>query len=109
MFVVDSADKPEVESPFQGVGRKGLVWGERMLFTQIIMRQDSVVERHDHPYEQMGYCIEGAIELEVEDEKAVCGAGSAWTIPSGARHAARALEDSLLVEAFSPPRDDYKD
>jgi quercetin dioxygenase-like cupin family protein len=109
MFVVDSADKPEVESPFPGVGRKSLVWGERMLLTQIIMRQDSVVERHDHPYEQMGYCIQGAIELEVGDEKAICRAGSAWTIPAGASHAATGLENSILVEAFSPPRDDYKD
>jgi len=109
MFVVDSADKPEVESPFLGVGRKNLVWGECMLFTQIIMRQESVVERHNHPYEQMGYCIQGAIELEVEDEKRICRAGFAWTIPSGVRHAATALENSILVEAFSPPRDDYKD
>ena len=109
MFVVDSKDKPEVESPFPGVARKNLVWGERMLFTQIIMRASSVVEEHDHPYEQMGYCIDGAIELKVGDEKHICRSGSAWSIPSGARHAAVALENSVLVEAFSPPRDDYKD
>ena len=109
MFVVSASDKPEVETPFPGVTRKGLVWGERMLITQIILRSGSVVSKHAHPYEQMGYCIRGAIELEVEGQKAVCRAGSAWSIPADAKHAARGLENSLLVEMFSPPRDDYKD
>lgn len=109
MFVVDAGQKPEVKSPFPGVTRKNLVWGERMLLTQIIMRSGSVVAAHDHPYEQMGYCITGAIELQVGSEKRVCRAGTAWSIPSGAEHAAVALENSVLVEAFSPPRDDYKD
>jgi len=109
MFVVNAKDKPEVPSPFKGVTRKNLVWGERMLITQIIMRAGSVVDEHAHPYEQMGYCVKGAIELEVEGEKQVCREGAAWSIPSGAKHAASGLENSILVEAFSPPRDDYKD
>tara|TARA_B100001123_G_C15072195_1_gene932071 strand:- start:552 stop:881 length:330 start_codon:yes stop_codon:yes gene_type:complete len=109
MLFRNSADKDPVQTPFDGVMRNTLVWGEKTLLMQISIENGAVVTMHDHPHEQVGYCIKGCIELEIEGEIQTCPAGSAWVIPGGAKHEARALEDSLLIELFSPPREDYKD
>ena len=103
---IDSSEAKPVDSPFPGVELKIMVHGERMMLNQVHVEAGGCVTMHNHPNEQIGYCVSGAIELEVEGEKKVCRAGSAWIIPGGANHEATAIEPSILVEAFSPIRSD---
>jgi len=67
----------------------------------------SVIPAHDHPHEQTGLLLSGRIVLTIDglDHEAVPGDG--WCIGSGVPHAARAIEDSVVVEVFSPVREDY--
>lgn len=103
---IHSSDAKSVDSPFSGVELKILVHGDRMMLNQVHVEAGGCVTMHNHPNEQIGYCVQGAIELEVEGERRVCRAGSAWIIPGGANHEATAIEPSVLIEAFSPIRSD---
>ena len=103
---VHSSDAKQLKSAFEGAQLKLMVYGERMMLNHVELEAGACVTMHNHPNEQIGYCVSGAVELEVEGEKRVCRAGSAWIIPGGANHEATAIEPSVLVEAFSPLRED---
>lgn len=101
-------DRPIIDMG-DGVQRRTMVWGDRMLLAEIHMEAGGTVPRHDHVYEQIGYCISGSLELDVGDDTTVVTANTSWVIPGNAPHGARALEPSFVIEIWNPARDDYKD
>lgn len=103
MNVTHVLDVPEEESRSPGVTRKLLALGERMQSLQLIMRVGAESTRHRHGREQISYCLAGAIEVEIDGETAICRAGSTWQVPGGTWHGARAIENSVVLETFSPP------
>ena len=108
MSINHRSERPIVDMG-DGVQRRTMVWGERMLLAEIHFETGGAVPRHDHVYEQIGYCISGSLELDVGDDTTVVKANTSWVIPGGAPHAARALEPSFVIEIWNPARDDYKD
>ncbi|HEV8632915.1 MAG TPA: cupin domain-containing protein [Chloroflexota bacterium] len=100
------ASTPPVELP-GGVLRRTLVWGERLLFVEFRVPQGAGVPRHNHPHEQVGYVVSGRLEFAVGDDERVLGPGDAYVIPSDVPHHSRALEDSVVIDVFSPVREDY--
>lgn len=103
MSITHALDLPEEESRFPGVTRKPLALGERMQALQLIMRVSSESTRHRHGREQISHCLSGALEVEIDGETTICRAGSTWLVPGGVEHGARALENSIVLETFSPP------
>jgi len=99
----DSGYQPALE----GIERKTLVYGQRMLMTEFRLRKGSILPRHSHPHEQAGSLVHGRIRLSIGSEEFEAGPGDSWCIPGGMEHEATILEDSLAVEVFSPIRDDY--
>lgn len=91
----------------EGVELKALAWGDRTLLTEVRLAKGAVVPMHSHPHEQTGYLISGRLEFDVTGEITVAGPGDSWSLAGDVKHAARALEDTVLVEAFSPVREDY--
>lgn len=89
-----------------------LVTGERMMLAQVWLEKGCVVPRHSHENEQLTYIVEGALRFwlgENGSEVVDVGAGEVLHIPSGLPHKAEALEDTLDVDIFSPPRSDWLD
>lgn len=89
-----------------------LVWGERMMIAQVVLDKGSVVPKHAHENEQITYILEGALRFwigEDGEEELVVRAGEILYIPSNVPHKAEALEDTLDVDVFSPPRQDWLD
>jgi quercetin dioxygenase-like cupin family protein len=87
-----------------------LVTGERMMLAHVYLKKGCVVPRHSHENEQLTYVLEGALHFwlgEDESEEVVVRAGEVLTIPSNLPHKALALEDTLDVDIFSPPREDW--
>jgi quercetin dioxygenase-like cupin family protein len=87
-----------------------LITGERMMLAQVFLKKGCIVPRHQHENEQLTYIIEGALRLWVgEDLEQVYDlhAGCVLHIPSNVPHKAEALEDTLDVDVFSPPRQDW--
>ena len=89
-----------------------LITGERMMLAQVYLKKGCLVPRHSHENEQLTYVLEGALHFwlgEDEKEEVVVRAGEVLTIPSNLPHKALALEDTLDVDVFSPPRQDWLD
>jgi len=93
--------------PLDGIQRKTLVYGESTLMTEFKLSQGSVVPMHSHPHEQSGYLVSGRVKFSVGSETFECSPGDSWCILGDQEHGAEALEDSVLVEVFSPVREDY--
>lgn len=90
-----------------GITRKTLVHGERTLLSRFHLAADSQLPRHSHPNEQTGYMITGHMRLTIGDVMYEILPGDAWNIPAGLEHHAEVLEDSVVIEVFSPLRQDY--
>ena len=93
------------------IGRK-LITGERMMIAQVFLDEGAVVPMHSHDNEQLTYILEGALRFWIgEDgsEELVVKAGEVLYIPSNVPHMAEALEDTLDVDIFCPPRQDWLD
>jgi quercetin dioxygenase-like cupin family protein len=88
-----------------------LVTGERIMLAHVYLKKGCLVPRHFHENEQMSYVLEGALRFWIgEDEKEeLVLAGEVLTIPSNLPHKALALEDTLSVDVFCPPRQDWLD
>ncbi len=87
-----------------------LVTGERMMIAHVYLKKGVDVPRHSHENEQLTYILEGALQLwfGANDERGlVVRAGEVIIIPSHLPHRALALEDTLDVDVFSPPRQDW--
>jgi quercetin dioxygenase-like cupin family protein len=89
-----------------------LVVGERMMLAHVYLKKGAVVPRHAHDNEQLTYLLEGALRFSIgEDgaEQIILRAGEVLVIPSNVPHEAEALEDTLDVDVFCPPRQDWLD
>ncbi len=89
-----------------------LITGERMMLTHVYLKKGCIVPKHFHENEQLTYVLEGALRFwlgEDQKDERVIRAGEVLVIPSNLPHKAEALEDTLDVDVFSPPRQDWLD
>jgi quercetin dioxygenase-like cupin family protein len=87
-----------------------LITGDAMMLAQVFLKKGCVVPRHQHHNEQFTFIVEGALRFfigEDEAEEVVVRAGEVLHIPSNVWHKAEALEDTLDMDIFSPPREDW--
>ena len=89
-----------------------LISTERMMLAHVYLEKGCVVPKHDHENEQLTYILEGAMRFwlgEDESEVVDVAAGEVLHIPSYVPHRAEALEATLDVDIFCPPRADWLD
>jgi quercetin dioxygenase-like cupin family protein len=87
-----------------------LITGDRVMLAHVYLKKGCVVPRHAHENEQFTYILEGALQFLVGEDGAreiVVRAGEVLHLPGNVPHEARALEDTLDVDVFSPPRQDW--
>ena len=93
------------------ISRK-VISGQKAMVAQVFLKKDAVVPEHHHESEQITYILEGGLRFWIgADEAQVIDvlAGEVLHIPSHVPHKAEALEDTLDVDVFSPPRQDWLD
>ena len=89
-----------------------LITGDRMMLAHVYLKKGCIVPKHQHENEQLTYILSGALRFwigEDQKEEVVVRAGEVLHIPSNVPHKAEALEDTLDVDVFSPPRQDWLD
>ncbi len=89
-----------------------LITADRMMLAHVYLKKGAIVPQHSHENEQLTYILEGALRFWIgDDESEVIDvrAGEVLVIPSHVKHKAEALEDTLDVDIFSPPRQDWLD
>jgi quercetin dioxygenase-like cupin family protein len=87
-----------------------LITGERVMLAHVYLKKGCIVPKHSHENEQITYILEGALRFKLgEDQKEeiTVSAGEVLHIPSNLPHEAEAVEDTLDVDVFSPPRADW--
>lgn len=87
-----------------------LITAERMMLAQVYLKKGCIVPKHQHENEQLTYILEGALRFWIGDDgkqEIVVKAGEVLHIPSNIAHRAQALDDTLDVDVFSPPRWDW--
>ncbi len=90
-----------------GIRMKTLVHGDKTLFSEFHMDAGSTLPDHSHPHEQTGYLVSGRMRLITGEEVLEAEPGDSWCVPGNARHRAEILEDALVIEVFSPVREEY--
>lgn len=91
----------------RGVHLKTLVYGEQTLLTEVKLEKGAVIPPHSHPHEQTGYLVSGHMDFLVDGEHYIAQPGDSWNIAGSLEHGATAIEESVVVEVFSPVREDY--
>lgn len=94
----------------KGTITRRLVTGERMMIAHVYFKKGDDVPRHSHENEQITYILDGVLRFwfGAHDEREITvRAGEVIVIPSNVPHRALALEDTLDVDIFSPPRQDW--
>lgn len=89
-----------------------LITGDRMMLAHVYLEKGCIVPKHSHENEQLTYILQGALHFRIgedEQEEVTVRAGEVLVIPSNVPHTAEALEDTLDVDIFSPPRQDWID
>ncbi len=98
--------------PLKGGLSRRLITGERMMIAHVYLKKGAEVPRHSHENEQITYILEGALQFWLganETQVLTVRAGEVLVIPSNLPHRALALEDTLDVDVFNPPRQDWLD
>jgi quercetin dioxygenase-like cupin family protein len=99
------------EAVADGISRR-YINGDDMMLTQIHLRKGALVAKHFHPNEQFTYVLQGALRFWIGEDGADVHdvrAGEVLHIPSNVPHRVEALEDTIDIDVFSPPRQDWLD
>ena len=83
------------------------VAGERSMLARIILRKGSIVPQHSHDNEQITYVLDGVLKFIIEGKELIVRSGEILVIPSNLPHSAEALEDTVDLDIFCPPREDW--
>ncbi len=106
MPFIDINIQPE-KQVFDGVTIR-TIHGEKLMMSYVHLQPHSTVTEHSHLHEQMGIVLEGTFELTIDRESRTLKKGDTYLIPSHIKHSAKAFDTTAIVlDIFSPPREDY--
>ncbi len=84
-------------------------WGGTLMANLVTIEPNRPVPLHQHPNEQLGIMLEGAMELTIGDETRILRPGDAYAVPPDLPHSARTLDEGCVVlDIFTPVREDYR-
>lgn len=87
--------------------QRQMVWGQEIMLARVLLKKGCIVPEHSHHNEQLTYIVEGALKFYIDGKEIVVHAGEVLCIPSNMPHKAEALEDTVDLDVFSPPRADW--
>jgi unsaturated pyranuronate lyase len=90
-----------------GVKIKTLSYGDKTLLSEFKIGQGVSLPKHHHACEQTGYLVSGSMLLTIDSETFEVSPGDSWSIQSDIIHSAAATSDSVIIEVFSPVREEY--
>ena len=91
-----------------GLIRRTLAEGPSMMICEFIFDAHVTVPIHSHPHEQVGYIVEGRVEMSIDGEKFELRNGDTYVASPNVPHGAYTLEPTMLVDTFNPAREEYR-
>ncbi|MCC7261943.1 MAG: cupin domain-containing protein [Candidatus Latescibacteria bacterium] len=90
--------------------QSGLVAGQQLMLSFLVMEPGSRVPEHSHPHEQAGLMLAGRLRFRIGGEERVLEPGDAFLVPPDMVHSGEVLEGpARVLDIFSPPREDYRE
>ncbi|HEX7057103.1 MAG TPA: cupin domain-containing protein [Bacilli bacterium] len=80
--------------------------GANIMMMEVHFAPGAEGTEHSHPHEQLSYCLKGKLQFRIDGVSRLVQAGDTVIIPSGLRHGVKALEESILLDVFTPLRED---
>jgi len=87
--------------------QRHFVVGQNIMLARVLLKKGCVVPEHSHPNEQVTYILEGALKFWIDGKEIVVSEGEVLTIPAHMPHKAEALADTVDLDVFNPPREDW--
>jgi quercetin dioxygenase-like cupin family protein len=84
-----------------------IVTGDSLMLSRVLLKKGCIVPEHSHLNEQLTYILEGALKFTIDGREIVVNAGEVLCIPPHMPHKAEALEDTVDLDVFYPPRQDW--
>src|SRR5713226_10599722 len=81
-----------------------MITGQNLMLARVLLKKGSIVPEHSHENEQLTYIVEGALKFWIDGKEIVVRAGEVLCIPSNMPHKAEAVEDTVDMDVFYPPR-----
>lgn len=91
----------------EGITMRSLAIESKTILCEFKLEKGSNIPPHHHPCEQTGYLISGKLNFRIENKWFLAESGDSWSIPENAEHEVEILENSVVLELFSPIRPDY--
>jgi quercetin dioxygenase-like cupin family protein len=104
-FIKNSEVKHEEIAP--GVTRQIMGYMSDLMVIRVHFGQDASFPVHSHPHQQITHIIEGKFKAFIDGETAVLGPGDSYVVPGNTPHAVESLGSGVLIDVFSPKRDDF--
>lgn len=97
----------EPREVFPGATRKVLAHSGGLMTVEMRFRAGTQVPEHAHPHEQVSYVVSGKIELSLNGHKEIIGCGDSFYAAPGVLHGVLFLEESMVLDTFTPQREDF--
>jgi len=95
------------EEVWPGITRKVIAYDDRLMLVKVKFDKGTVAPVHHHPHSQSSYIESGRFEVILGNEKKILKAGDGMYVPPDVLHSVIALEEGIVVDAFSPHREDF--
>jgi quercetin dioxygenase-like cupin family protein len=97
-------------TPEAGMIRQVLAHNDQLMLVRHYFEKDWVGARHSHPHHQLVYVVKGLLRVDIDGKKTFdVAAGDSFVVDGGVEHQASALEDSEVLDVFTPVREEYRD
>ena len=90
-----------------GTSRRILTWNDQLMAVEVAFETGAVGSEHTHPHTQCSYVLSGRFSYSVEGEAVELGVGDSIVVPSGLPHGTVCLEKGVLLDVFTPLREDF--
>ena len=102
-----SASDMPVEPAAPGMTRQVMGFDPSLLVARVTFDEGAIGEMHDHPHSQVTYVESGTFDVTIGDETRTLGGGDSFYVPPHVRHGAVCTEPGVLLDVFSPVREDF--
>jgi len=95
------------EKPTEGITRQIMGYDGQIMLVKVIFEKGAIGYLHQHIHSQSTYIISGKFEVNINDEKKILEAGDGFYIEPNTPHGTMCIESGVLIDAFSPIREDF--
>jgi len=99
------------EIPWQqvdkGMKRKVMAYDDKLMLVRVAFDQEGIGTLHNHYHSQITSVESGVFEVEIDGQKKILSAGDVFYIPPNVMHGAVCIEAGVLIDVFSPMREDF--